>query len=135
MNSVSQRLVFVSYAHADRQFLDEELVPFLKQLELGGQITFWEDSQIGTGETWYTEIADRLDNAKVAILLITPPFLGSKFCQLEEIPVLLQRARQGKLMLLPLLVVVTRAVRSIGGFPCSFGSFNSANTPANRNLT
>ena len=104
MNSVSQWLVFVSYAHADRQFLDEELVPFLKQLELGGQITFWEDSQIGTGETWYTEIADRLDNAKVAILLITPPFLGSKFCQLEEIPVLLQRARQGKLMLLPLLV-------------------------------
>ena len=32
----------------------------------------------------YAEIADRLDHAKVAILIITPAFLGSKFCLHEE---------------------------------------------------
>ncbi len=102
MNRDDKKLVFVSYAHADRQFLDDEFMPFLRQLELGEQIEPWEDSQIDTGDTWYTEITDRLDHAKVAILLITPAFLGSKFCSHEEVPVLLQRARRGELWILPL---------------------------------
>ena len=104
MNGTENKLVFVSYAHADREFFHEKLMPFLSQLALGNQIELWEDSRIETGDTWYTEITDRLDKAKVAILLITPPFLGSEFCQREEIPVFLQRARRGKLKLLPLLV-------------------------------
>ncbi len=58
---------------------------------------------IGTGENWYAEIADRLENAKVAILFVTQNFLASRFCRLEEIPVLLQRARRGELKILPLL--------------------------------
>ena len=88
MNGDDNKLVFVSYAHKDREFLDEELMPFLRQLELGEQIELWHDRLIGTGDNWYAEIADRLDQAKVAILLITPPFLGSKFCLHEEVPVL-----------------------------------------------
>ena len=80
MSGDANKLVFVSYAHADRKFLDGELMPFLRQLELGDQIELWHDRLIGTGENWYAEIADRLDHAKVAILLITPAFLGSKFC-------------------------------------------------------
>ncbi len=61
------------------------------------QIELWHDRMIGTGEDWYAEIADRLDDAKVAILLVTQEFLRSKFCRLEEVPVLLQRARRGEL--------------------------------------
>jgi len=102
MTRDDNKLVFVSYAHVDKEFLDKELMPFLKQLELGEQIELWHDRLIGTGENWYAEIADRLDHAKVAILLITPAFLGSKFCQREEVPVLLQRARRGNLRVLPL---------------------------------
>ncbi len=101
MNRDDKKLVFVSYAHADKEFIDRELMPFLRQLELGEQIELWHDQLIGTGENWYAEIADRLDHAKVAILLITPAFLGSKFCQHEEVPVLLQRARRGELRVLP----------------------------------
>ena len=102
MNRDDNKLVFVSYAHADRQFLDKELMPFLRQLELGEQIELWHDRLIGTGDNWYAEIADRLDHAKVAIMLITPEFLGSKFCLHEEVPVLLQRARRGELQVMPL---------------------------------
>ena len=102
MNRDDNKLVFVSYAHADEKFLKNELMPFLRQLELGEQIELWHDQLIGTGENWYAEIADRLDHAKVAILLITPAFLGSKFCLHEEVPVLLQRARRGELRVLPL---------------------------------
>lgn len=103
MNGDDNKLVFVSYAHKDKEFLDTELMPFLEQLKLGEQIELWHDRLIGIGEDWYAEIADRLDEAKVAILLITPEFLASKFCHHEEVPVLLQRARRGEIRVLPLL--------------------------------
>ena len=97
MNRDDKRLVFVSYAHADKKFLDKELKPFLDHLVLRELIELWDDRMIGTGEDWYPHIADRLDHAKVAILLITPAFLASKFCLHEEVPVLLQRAHRGEL--------------------------------------
>jgi len=104
MSEPGQKLVFVSYAHADRCLLDAEFLPFLDDLVLGEEIDLWHDRMIGTGDDWYAEIADRLDRAKVAILFVTQRFLGSRFCRLEEIPVLLQRARRGELRVLPLLV-------------------------------
>ena len=97
-----KNLVFVSYAHKDKAFLDNEVLPFLGYLELRELIRLWDDRLIGTGDDWYTEIADKLDQAKVAVLLITPNFLASKFCLYEELPVLLQRARRGELRVLPL---------------------------------
>ena len=97
-------LVFVSYAHEDEAFLKDELLPFLQQLEELGHVELWHDRNIGVGEDWYAEIADRLDQARVAVLLLSQPFLASKFCRHEEVPVLLQRARAGRLALLPLLV-------------------------------
>lgn len=97
-------LVFVSYAHEDENFLKGELLPFLRQLEELGHVELWHDRNIGVGEDWYAQIADRLDQAQVAVLLLSQPFLASKFCRHEEVPVLLQRARAGKLAILPLLV-------------------------------
>jgi tetratricopeptide (TPR) repeat protein len=98
------KLVFVSYAHEDRRFLDDELLPFLRHLELGEQIELWNDRLIGVGEDWYGEISNKLDQANLAILLVTQNFLASSFCLHEEIPVLLQRARRRELHILPLLV-------------------------------
>ncbi len=95
-------LVFLSHAHADRAFLDAEVMPFLRAQELNDELKLWDDQLIGVGDNWYAEIADRLDEAAVAILLVTPQFLASAFCKREEIPVLLQRARRGELRVLPL---------------------------------
>ena len=80
MNRDDNKLVFVSYAHADKKFIDRELMPFLSQLELGEQIELWHDQLIGTGDNWYAEIADRLDHAKVAIGL-KPSWLGVGSCR------------------------------------------------------
>ena len=96
------KLVFVSYARKDRALLDAEVLPFLHHLLNREQIELWNDRLIGVGEDWYAEIADRLDDAKVAVLVVTPEFLASKFCLHEEIPVLLQRARRGEVRVLPL---------------------------------
>jgi len=99
----TKNLVFVSYAHEDRPFLEKELLPVLRDLELNEEIELWEDRLIGVGNDWYAEIVNKMDHAKVAILLVTQPFLASKFCQFEEIPVLLQRARRGEIHIMPLI--------------------------------
>lgn len=44
------KLVFVSYSHTAREFLDRELMPFLRQFELGDRIGLWHDRLIGVGE-------------------------------------------------------------------------------------
>ncbi len=95
--------VFVSYSHKDKRYLDDELLPYLKQLELNEHIKLWHDQLIGIGEDWYRQIEEELSGAKVAILIVTQNFLASSFCQLEETPVLLQRQREGKLALFPIL--------------------------------
>ena len=80
--------VFVSYCHKDKKYLDEVL-PFLEHLELREHIRLWHDRLLGVGEDWYRQLEDQMRDAKVAILLITQNFLASKFCQLEEVPILL----------------------------------------------
>jgi hypothetical protein len=95
--------VFVSYSREDKKYLDEVL-PFLKQLELNEHIQLWTDRLLGVGEDWYCQLQQQMSHAKVAILLITQNFLASKFCKLEEVPVLLQRHRRGDIAVFPILV-------------------------------
>ncbi len=96
-------LVFVCYAHADRAW-KERLLPFLEHHQLREVLQVWHDGDIGTGERWYEAITDRLSQARAAVLLVTAPFLASKFCRFEEVPVLLQRQRRGKLAIFPVLL-------------------------------
>ncbi|HEX9622354.1 MAG TPA: TIR domain-containing protein, partial [Polyangiaceae bacterium] len=96
-------LVFVSYSHRDKEWLDK-LWPFLRQLEQLGALEAWADTGIGTGADWYRAIRDRMSGARTAILLVTQSFLASDFCRFEEVPVFLQRARQGKLTIFPVLL-------------------------------
>ena len=48
--AMKNKLVFVSYAHTDRKFLDEELMPFLRQLELGDNRGFPEAAVFSIAE-------------------------------------------------------------------------------------
>lgn len=95
--------VFVSYSHKDKKHLDSVL-PFLEGLELNERIELWHDRLIGVGEDWYRQLEGEMHDAKVAILLVTQNFLASRFCKFEEIPVLLQRQREGRLAVLPVLL-------------------------------
>ena len=77
--------VFVSYSHQDSDLLTrfQQHTAVLERLEL---LDLWADTRISGGAEWEREIEDALTNAKVAVLLISPAFLASKYIWANEMP-------------------------------------------------
>src|SRR5687767_3085904 len=100
---MNQRMaVFVSYSHADRRWVDRlrvHLVPLIREEELD----LWEDSRILAGKRWRQEIANAIDRAAVAVLLVSADFLASDFVASEELPQLLHKAESEGLIVIPLI--------------------------------
>ncbi|MCP4660499.1 MAG: protein kinase, partial [bacterium] len=95
--------LFVSYSHHDAEAL-EQLRRFLRPLEREQQIGWWDDSRIEKGRDWAAEIAQALDDATAAVLLISQDFIDSEFITGTELPHLLARAEAGKLTILPVFL-------------------------------
>jgi hypothetical protein len=112
--------LFISYSHNDEAWHDR-LVAFLDSLKftrlslqdlkrgnLYRDARFhyraWSDRKIELGAKWEYEINDAIDQARVAILLISTDFLASEFVLEREIPRLMDRSEQGELAIFPLVV-------------------------------
>lgn len=100
--------VFISYAHKDNNDSDPNkrwLDRLMEQLEsLRDQISAWSDTQIETGDDWHQIIESQLKTAKVAVLLVGPSFLASKYIRNSELPVLLMNAKNRGVTVLPIIV-------------------------------
>ena len=55
--------VFISYSHADKEWLDR-LKRHLKPLVREGNLDCWDDTRIRPGDDWKKEIQDALDAAQ-----------------------------------------------------------------------
>ena len=99
--SDSGNILFVSYSHKDEEWLNR-LRPHFASLRRHGQLEPWDDRQIKTGDKWYREIKDKVKQARVAVLLISPDFLNSDFCIKDEVHDLLERAeKDSRLLIIP----------------------------------
>ncbi len=82
---MDQPLIFVSYSHKDEEEKNRLLV-HLGGLQRAGKIDLWNDDRIGAGGAWEQEINQAMNQARVAILLITADFLNSDFIISKEVP-------------------------------------------------
>src|SRR4051812_40328423 len=91
--------VFISYAHEDRAWC-EQLLDHLGWLRHSGQLVVFDDQQIKAGEKWDDRIRAELAGAAIVVPLISPSFIGSRYCAMDE----LLAALQGGKWLVPVLV-------------------------------
>jgi len=98
--------VFVSYSHADERWLKRlmtNLSPLIR--EIG--ISVWHDGRIEPGMEWQVEIENALKRAAVAVLLVTPNFLASRFIAKNELPPLLASVADGGVRILWIAVAAS----------------------------
>ena len=94
--------VFISYAHEDRAWC-ERLQQHLGGLSHRGRLAVWADDQIMAGDEWDPVIRRELDEAAIIVLIVTPAFLGSAFCQTVELTRAMERHGEGSVGVVPII--------------------------------
>lgn len=120
----ARRQVFISYAHADAEWL-KRLQTHLKPLERDGLIDRWDDTRIKITMDWREEIERALARAKVAVLLVSDAFLASDFIAENELPPLLDAAERKGALILPIILSPCRFERTP-----ALNRFQAANPPS-----
>src|SRR5690348_4074886 len=95
--------VFVSYSHRDKTYFDQlriHLSPYIRD----GRFKVWDDKHIEAGALWEKQIKEAIDDANIAVLLISAPYLASDFIAEHEIPLLLEAARRGKIKIFSVIL-------------------------------
>ena len=95
--------VFISYSHHDEEWKNR-LVSHLGVLERQGRVALWVDQQIRPGDDWLREIEQAMDEAAIAVLLVSASFLSSEFISGTEVPRLLRRRAEQGLRVIPLII-------------------------------
>jgi hypothetical protein len=95
--------VFFSYAHKD-EIYKEELLAHLTSLRREKVITAWHDRMIGAGTEWEGQIDAHLKSAQVILLLISPDFMASDYCNDVEVAEAMRRHEAGEARVIPISV-------------------------------
>ncbi|HXO41155.1 MAG TPA: toll/interleukin-1 receptor domain-containing protein, partial [Thermoanaerobaculia bacterium] len=95
--------MFISYHHSDQSW-KERLVTQLAALEGEGILRPWHDGLIKPGVDWLSEIDAAMAAARVALFLVSAPFLTSEFIRRREVPVLVERSKAAGVHVIPLII-------------------------------
>jgi hypothetical protein len=101
---------------------------YLKPLEMKGLVERWDDTRIKPGMKWRVEIKKALDDAQVAILLVSANFLASDFITNNELPPLLKAAEIEGAIILPIILNPCKVAFNMSELE-PFQSINSPDTP------
>ena len=99
---VPKPTIFISYSRKD-EAEKEQLLAHLSVLQHAGLTHVWSDDQIGAGHDWQQEIQDVVNQAQIAIFLVSANFLTSEFILGQEVPALLHRRQIEGLIVVPII--------------------------------
>lgn len=102
MSSTSLTL-FISYAHEDEPFR-RDIEKHLAALRREGLVENWHDRMIKAGQDWEKEIHSNLDRSHIILLLISPDFIASNYCNEIEVKRSMQRHEMGTARVIPVLL-------------------------------
>lgn len=108
MSVAKSSSIFICYSHEDNESTDkskrwlDRLIQHLKPLIDQGDLAVFSDKDINIGEDWHGRIQTQLSGAKAAVVLVSPAFLASEYIANSEMPVLLKKASNGGLKILPI---------------------------------
>lgn len=98
-----QLKVFVSYSHVDK-VLKDQLVKHLKPLEREKLVALWVDHQIPAGDDWDREVAKKLREADIVLMLVSIDFINSRYCYDVELEKALERETRGDVRVIPVVL-------------------------------
>ena len=95
--------IFVCYCREDNDMMARLAVHLMPLAKEG--IDVWVDIlSLTPGDDWKAEIHDAIEQAKAAVLLLSPDFCASRFIEEFEKPRLIQAARQSGTQIFPVLL-------------------------------
>lgn len=94
--------LFISYAHADKKYVDE-FYKFVNETDCP-QINIWKDDKILLGQEWDNEIENSLNCADIVLLIVSQDFLKSPYISRNELSVALNRHEEGKSTVIPIFL-------------------------------
>lgn len=94
---------FIIYAHEDRSTVNA-IRGQLKIFEKREILQIWDDGEILAGQDWDKSIKLKLENAQLILLFISVDFLNSEYIEKTELQAALQRHREDKAKLIPIIV-------------------------------
>lgn len=105
--------IFISYSHKDAEWLEEVKV-HIKPLERFYGIEEWDDQKLRTSDKWREKISNALNDATIAVLLISPYFVASDFIVNNELQPLLENAEKKGVKIMPVMVSPCETIEESG---------------------
>ena len=95
--------MFISYSHKDEKHKND-LEEHLTMLKRNKIIETWNDRMITPGSNWEDDIDEHLDNADIVLYLVSSSFLASNYCYCKEFESILTKYKEGKCLIIPIIV-------------------------------
>jgi DNA replication protein DnaC len=95
--------IFFSYSHKDKHLRDK-LEEQLSLLKNQGLVSTWHDREIFAGEEFDKEISEHLEEADLILLLVSPPFIASKYCYEKEMGRALEKHEAKEAHVIPVIL-------------------------------
>lgn len=88
---------FISYSHQDYDEF-KRFKGHLTSVERAFGVSFWSDERLNAGDYWSEQISQKILEANIHILLLSPGFIGSDYIWNHELPAIQQKAQDGDLV-------------------------------------